>query len=87
MKLMARLRGEARVEILCPEPELLLNRCGAAGIPLREIRRLDALTLRAALPERALPALREQTERCRGELRLLSLRGGSRSRCTVFPHR
>ena len=87
MKLMARLRGEARVEILCPEPELLLNRCGAAGIPLREIRRLDALTLRAALPERALPALREQTERCRGELRLMSLRGGSRSRARLKARR
>ncbi len=83
MDRITKLLGLARVELLCPEPELLLNRCGKAGLELRQIRRKDGLTLQAVVPERELSALRELTERCRGELRVLELRGGSKSRARL----
>lgn len=77
---LPRLTGLVRAEILSAEPELLLNRCGRAGLPLRQIRRTGDFGVEIELPERDLPALRDLAAGCGGEIRVLELRGGSRSR-------
>lgn len=83
LKLMARLLGLARVEILGAEPELLLNRCGNEGLSLRKIQRTDAVTILAELWERDLPALRALAASSGCEVRVTELLGGSRSRARM----
>lgn len=75
-----RLRGEADVEICGVFPESVVNRCVSSGIALRRVTALDGQTLRCLVDERDLEALQRLCERCQCELRLVSLRGGSRYR-------
>jgi len=75
-----RLRGEAEAEICGVFPESVVNRCASSGIALRRLTAVDGQTLRCQVDERDLEALQGLCERCQCELRLLSLRGGSRYR-------
>ena len=40
-RLLERLRGQVRVEIVCAYPERVLNLCAARGLPFRDLRRRD----------------------------------------------
>lgn len=77
------LPGLARVQLVGAETELLLDRCAKRGLPLWNIGRTDACTLGAVLWERDLPALEETAARCRCEVQVLRVRGGSRSRALL----
>ena len=74
------LLGLARIEILGAEPELLVNRGVREGLRLWKIRRVDGCTFTAATWERDLPALEAAAADCGCEIRVRSLRGGSRGR-------
>ena len=80
MKLSYRIRGEAAAEIFGVFPEAAVNRAIESGIALRRVKALDGQTIRCALDEENLENLRAICDRCQCELRLLSLRGGSRDR-------
>ena len=75
-----RIRGEARVELFGVFPEAVLSRSANAGLTLRRIRAVDGQTIRCTADEKDLETLRVLAQRCQCELRLLSLRGGSRDR-------
>ena len=79
-KLSYRLRGEAEAEIVGVFPEAVVNRCVSSGIALRRVSAVDGQRLRCLVDERDLETLRAVSRRCQCELRLLSLRGGSRYR-------
>ena len=79
-KLVKRIRGEAELELFGVFPEAVISRCGAEGITLRQVVSLDGQTLRCRVDERELERLRSIAARCQCEVRLLSLRGGSRYR-------
>lgn len=79
-RLANRIRGEARVEIFGVFPEAVVNRCAAAGVTLRRVSALDGQTICCTADEKDLETLRALAQRCQCELRLLSLRGGSRDR-------
>lgn len=81
------LVGTARAELVCPEPERLLERCRKRGIRLWGARPADGTSLRLWLWQRDLAALREETELAGGELRLLRLRGGSQNRALLRKRR
>lgn len=74
------LFGLARIEILGAEPELLVNRGAREGLRIWKIRRVDGCTFSAVTWERDLPALEAAAADCGCEIRIRSLRGGSRSR-------
>ena len=74
------IRGEAEVEIFGVFPESVVNRCVSSGIALRRVTAVDGQTLRGFVDERDLEALRALCGGCQCELRLVSLRGGSRYR-------
>ena len=80
MRLEERIRGTVRVEICGAEPETLLNACLAEELPLLAPESLDAHTLRLRVWERDLPRLEKLAEKHFCELRVLSRRGGSRTR-------
>ena len=71
------------MEIFGVFPETVVNRCTQRGIALRRLRAVDGQTIRASVDERELDRLREIALRCQCELRLLSLRGGSRDRALL----
>ena len=73
-----RIRGEAEAEIFGVFPESVVNRCVTAGIALRRVTAVDGQTLRCFVDERDLENLRALCAGCQCELRLVSLRGGSR---------
>lgn len=75
-----RIRGEAEAEIRGVLPESVINRCAASGIALRRVLAVDGQTLRCRVDECDLEALRSICEGYQCELRLVSLRGGSRYR-------
>jgi similar to stage IV sporulation protein len=79
-KIANRIRGEARVEIFGVSPENLVNRSASVGVTLRSIVAADGQTIRCSADEKDLETLRALAQRCQCELRLLSLRGGSRYR-------
>ena len=79
-RLAKRIRGEARVEIFGVSPEMVVNRCAEAGVTLRLVSAADGQTIRCSADEKDLETLRALAQRCQCELRLLSLRGGSRDR-------
>ena len=73
-------RGLAVVEICGAEPETLLNACLCEGLTPIQPDSLDACTLRMGIFEKELPRLRQLAEKHFCELRVLSQRGGSRTR-------
>lgn len=73
-------RGLLRVELCGAEPERLLNDCAGEEIRLMRAQSLDAFTLRVFLWERDYARLAALAERRGCTLRVLSQRGGSRSR-------
>ncbi len=79
--------GTVQAELCCPEPELLLERCREDRLRLWQVRPRDAFTLQLSLWERDLPRLRELAEGLGAELRVLQLRGGSRSRRLLLARR
>ena len=79
-RLADRIRGEARVELFGVSPEAAINRCASAGLTLRRVNAVDGQTIRCTVDEKELETLRALARRCQCELRLLSLRGGSRDR-------
>ena len=83
MKGSPRLLGIVEAEIHGAEPELLLNRCGEAGLQLGQIRRTEPFTLTAQLRERDLPALRQLAAGCGCEVQVDAIRGGSRGRAVL----
>ncbi len=83
MRVETGLLGLARIEIQGAEPELLVNRGIGEGLGLWQIRRVDGCSLSALTWERDLPALENAAEACGCEIRVRSLRGGSRSRALL----
>ena len=79
-RLADRIRGEARVELFGVSPEAVINRSAGAGLTLRRVNAVDGQTIRCTVDEKELETLRALARRCQCELRLLSLRGGSRDR-------
>ena len=73
-------KGLLRVELCGAEPEKLLNACANEGLRLMRTRSLDPFTLRASLWEADGERLQALAERQGCSLRILSQRGGSRSR-------
>ena len=80
MRLEERIRGTVRVEICGAELETLLNACLAEELPLLAPESLDVHTLRLRVWERDLPRLEKLAKKHFCELRVLSRRGGSRTR-------
>lgn len=79
-KLEEGLRGCVRLEISGPEPEKLLNACLAEELPLLRPQSVDPWTLRLGCYERDLPRLEALAAKTGCESRILSRRGGSRTR-------
>ena len=71
------LCGELRAELRGDGIERLLDVCAAAGLRLWDVEYAGAFTWRASLSERDLPRLEKIAEKCRCELAVLELRGGS----------
>ncbi len=80
MRLEERIRGTVRVEIAGAEPEALLNACLAENLPMFVPESLDKHTLRISVWESDLPLLEELARKHFCELRVLTRRGGSRTR-------
>ena len=74
------LLGTVEAELRGPEPEMLLERCRAAGLQLWTILPVDKCTLRISLWQRDLAALRQICEEQSYTLEVLMLWGGSRNR-------
>lgn len=77
------LRGAARIELIGALPEAALNACAINGLMLWELECVDECTVRATVYEDQLDKLRLIAEKTMCELRLISMRGGSRSRKMV----
>lgn len=75
-----RLAGTAQVEICGVFPESVLNTCAQNGVELWGLESVDAYTLRVFVHERELSSLRGAAGRCMCDLKVLSLRGGSKNR-------
>ena len=74
------LLGELRLELCGAFPQSALNAICAAGVEVWEIEWADACTLRISFHERELAFVENTAKKCMCETRLLSSRGGSRSR-------
>ncbi len=74
------IRGLVRAEISGPEPEKLLNACLVGNLPLIRPERTDRWTLRLGVYEGDWPRFEELAAACGCEIRVLSRRGGSRTR-------
>ena len=80
MRISDTIRGRVDGELKAPIPESFLNRCREEGLPLYDVTRCDACTLRFSVEESGWTAVERAAEKCQAELRLLETRGGSRER-------
>lgn len=74
------IRGTARIELCGALPEAALNACAVNGVMLWGMECIDECTIHASVYEDQLSQLRLIAEKTMCELKLISTRGGSKSR-------
>ena len=80
MRIRDCLSGIAQVEIKTAFPETVLNACVQYGVPLWNVCRPDACTLRFSVHEKELDELEGLVSREQAEWRILRREGGSQNR-------
>ena len=87
MKLSDRILGRIVVELKAAIPESVLNFCNQQRIPLREVERVDACTIRFRVNEQDWDAFQKLAASCQAEWLVLNRRGGSRDRRLLYRRR